>query len=73
MADDKRVAKWQLQELLTTMNTHRNALGAYSKKGDASGVMRCELALKLDYSRIRKHCAEHDLELPHGVPFEDSE
>ncbi len=73
MADDKRVAKWGLEELLMTMSRHRNALAAYRDKGNAAGVARCERALKIDHSRIREHCAEHDLELPHDVPSEGTE
>ena len=73
MADDKRVAKWGLEDLLMTMSRHRSHLTAYRNKGDAAGVARCERLLKLDYSRIREHCAEHDLELPDDVPSEGVE
>ncbi len=72
MAIDKRVAKLELDDLLMTMSGHRSDLAAYRNKGDAFGVARCERLLKFNYSRIRKHCAEHDLELPHDVPPEDA-
>ncbi len=72
VADDKRAAKRRLEEMLTVMGWHRSDLAAYRNKGDAFMVERCELLLKLDYARIRKHCAEHDLELTHDVPPEDA-
>ncbi len=68
MAADKRAAKRKLEDLLTVMSWHRSDLAAYRNKGDAFTVARCERLLKLDYARIRTHCAEHDLELPDDVP-----
>jgi hypothetical protein len=68
MADDKRVAKLKLENLLMTMSWHRNALAAYRNKWDVAGVERCERALEFDYSRIRAHCAKNGLELPDDVP-----
>jgi hypothetical protein len=56
--------------MLMAMSEHRGELAAYSDKGDASGVARYKRALEFDYLRIRKHCAKHDLELPHDVPDE---
>ena len=41
-------------------------------EGDDADEERCEWALKYDYARIRSHCAEHGLELPHDVPPEDA-
>ncbi len=73
MATDKRVAERKLEELLTVMSWHQSDLAAYRNKVDASTVTRCERLLKLDYARIRTHCAEHDLELPHDVPSEGAE
>ncbi len=73
MADDKRAAKRKLKDLLTVMGWHRSDLAAYRNKGDAAGVARCKLALKLNYALIRSHCTEHDLELPHDVPSEGAE
>ena len=73
MADDKRVAKRKLEDLLTVMGWHRGDLAAYRNKGGASRVARCERLLEYDHSRIRTHCAEHDLELPHDVPPEGAE
>ncbi len=70
VADDKRAAKRKLEDLLTVMGWHRSDLAAYRNKEGAARVARCELLLKLDYARIRTHCAEHDLELPHDVPSE---
>ncbi len=72
MATDKREAKRRLEDLLMSMSGTRSKLEAYRNKGDFSGVARCKLALKFDYARIRTHCAEHDLELPHDVPSEDA-
>jgi hypothetical protein len=72
MADDKRVAERKLEDLLTVMGWHRRDLAAYRNKVGAVRVARCELLLKLDYARIRTHCAEYDLELPHDVPPEDA-
>ncbi len=72
MAIDKRVAKLELDDLLTAMSWHRRDLAAYRNKGDAFMVTLCERLLKLDRARIRTHCAEHDLELPHDVPPEDA-
>ncbi len=71
MAIDKRVAKLELDDLLTAMSWHRKDLAASRKKGDAANVALCERLLKLAHARIRAHCAEHDLELPHDVPPED--
>ncbi len=73
MADDKRVAKRKLEDLLTVMSWHRSDLAAYRKKGDAFMVVRGERLLKLDHARIRAHCAQHNLELPHDVPSEGAE
>ncbi len=73
MAVDKRVVKRKLEEMLMAMSGHRNDLAAYSDKGDAFGVARCERLLKANYSRIRKHCAKNDLELPHDVPSGSAE
>ncbi len=73
MADDKRVAEQRLAELLMEMREHRKAQETYRNNGDAFGVKRGERLLKFDHSRIREHCAEHDLELPHDVPSEGVE
>jgi len=73
VADDKRVAKRRLKELLMAISRSRDDLAVYrrrKKKGDAANVARYERALKLNYSLIRAYCAEHDLELPHDVPPE---
>ncbi len=67
-----REAKRKLEEMLTAMSGHRSDLAAYRNKGDAFGVARCERLLEFDYARIREHCAEYDLELPHDVPPEDA-
>ena len=72
MADDKRAAKRKLEDLLTVMSWHQSDLAAYRNKVDAVTVARCERLLKLDYARIRTHCAEHGLELPHDVPPVDA-
>ncbi len=72
MADDKRVAERKLEGLLTAMRWHRRDLAEYRNGADAASVALCELALKSDYARIREHCAEYDLELPHDVPPEDA-
>ena len=68
MADGKRAAKRKLERMLMVMSGHQDDLAAYLIIRDASGVMRCERALRVDYSLIREHCAEHDLELPRDVP-----
>ncbi len=73
MIDDKQPAERRLDNLLMTRDRHRMDLEAYREKGDASGVARCERELKIIYTRIREHCAEHDLELPDGVPSEGAE
>ncbi len=70
MADDKQVANRKLEELLMALGGDRRYLKAYRDKGDAAGVERCEQLLKAYHSRIREHCAEHDLDLPHDVPPE---
>ncbi len=69
MADGKRAAKRKLEKMLMVMSRHRSDLEAYRDEEDASGVALCEQALKIIHSRIREHCAEHDLELPHDVPL----
>ncbi len=70
MAGGKLVAKRRLKELLMAMSSRRDDLAACRNKGDAAGVARCELALKLNYSLIRAHCAKHGLKRPHDVPPE---
>ena len=72
MAVDKRRAKQELDDLLMMLHVYRRDLEAYRDEGDAAEVERCERVLKLAHSRIRKHCAEHGLDLPHDVPSEDS-
>ncbi len=59
--------------MLIVVSRYRSYLEAYRNRGDTSGVAKCERLLDLRYSRIREHCAEHDLERPHDVPVEDSE
>ncbi len=73
MADGKRVAKRKLERMLMAMSGHQDDLAAYLIIGDASGVTRCERALRSDYSLIREHCTEHDLERPYDVPPEGAE
>ncbi len=72
MATDKRMPKQRLEELLMVRHWHLRKLEEYSKKGDASGEERCDRLVKTDNRRIREHCAEHGLELPHDVPPEDA-
>ncbi len=72
MADDRRLAKRKLEAMLMTLSGHRRDLERYRAAGSAAGVGRCERALRIDYALIRKHCAEHELDLPHDVPSEDS-
>ena len=72
MAADKRRAERHLKEMLMAMNNHRNDLAAHSDNRDTLRAARCEQLLKFNYSRIRKHCARHDLELPHDVPPESA-
>jgi len=48
-------------------------LEGYREKGDAVGVARCETLVKTEERRIREHCADHGLELPHDVPSEGAE
>ena len=73
MAVDKREAKRKLAGMLMTMSMHRRARAAYRDKGGASAVARSKRVLKYDYSRIREHCAEHGLDVPHDIPDEDKE
>ncbi len=73
MATDKRVPQRRLEELLMTRDWHRSIKEAYREKGNASGEERCDQLVKADNRRIREHCAEHGLELPHDVKREDSE
>ncbi len=73
MATDKRVAERKLEDLLMAVSAHLRDLEAYRKEGNAAGEERSELVLKYDYARIREHCAEYSLELPHDVPSEGAE
>ncbi len=73
MADDKRVAKRRLEELLMATGRNRRAREEYSNEGDAAGLARCERALKINYSLIRSHCAKHGLKRPLDVPSEGAE
>ena len=73
MADDTRVAKRRLEQLLMAMGRNRRDREAYSNKGNAAGVARCERALKINYSLIRSHCAKHGLKRPLDVPSEGAE
>ena len=72
MAVDKLAAKRELEELLMAVSSHLRDLEAYRNEGDDAGEERSELALIYDYARIRSHCAEYGLELPHDVPPEDA-
>ena len=72
MATDKRAAERKLEELLMTRDWHRSIEEKYREKGNASGEERCDQLVKADNRRIREHCAEHGLELPHDVPPEDA-
>ena len=72
MATDKRRAKRHLEEMSMTLSWHLIDLQAYREKGDAAGAARCEPLVKAEERRIREHCAEHGLELPHDVPPEDA-
>ncbi len=72
MADDKQAAERRLDNLLMTRDRNRRDLEVYRDKGDTPEMKRCQRALKFDHSRIRSHCSEHDLDLPHDVPAEDS-
>ena len=72
MATDKQPAKRKLEEMLMTVSEHRRDLEAYRNEGDDAGEERCKWALEDDYARIRSHCAEYGLELPHDVPPEDA-
>jgi len=73
VADDKRAAEQRLEQMLMAMSGDRGNLEAYRNKGDAYGMAQCERLLEYEYSRIRKHCAKHHLELPHDVPSVDAE
>ncbi len=73
MADDKRIAEQELEEMLMKRHWLVCDLEAYREKGDAVGVARCEPLVKAQERRIREHCAEHGLDVPHDVKREDSE
>jgi len=73
VATDKRTAERKLEDMLTVMGGYRRSLAAYLSIGNFSEVERCEQLLKAYYTRIRSHCARHDLELPHDVPSEGAE
>ena len=72
MAAEKRAAKRELEEMLMRRHWLVRNLEAYREKGDAVGVARCEPLVKAEERRIREHCADHGLELPHDVPPEDA-
>ncbi len=72
MATDKRVVDRRLEDLLMARDWHRSIKETYRKKGNASGEERCDQLVKADNRRIREHCAEHGLELPHDVPPESA-
>ena len=73
MATEKRTAERELEELLMAVSAHLRDLEAYRNEGDDAGEERSKLVLKYDYARIRSHCAEHGLDVPHDVKREDSE
>ncbi len=70
MAFDKRAAERELEGMLIKRHWLVRDLEAYREKGDAVGVARYEPLVKAQERRIREHCAEHGLELPHDVPSE---
>jgi hypothetical protein len=72
VAVDKLAAKQELEGMLIKRRWLVRDLEAYREKGDAVGVARCEPLVKAQERRIREHCAEHGLELPHDVPPEDA-
>ena len=65
--------KRRLEELLIARHWHLRHLEEYCKKGDAAGEEQCDRLVKADNRRIREHCAEHGLELPHDVTPEGEE
>jgi hypothetical protein len=73
VAVDKLAAKQELEGMLIKRRWLVRDLEAYREKGDAVGVARCEPLVKAQERRIREHCAEHGLELPHDVRPEDAE
>jgi hypothetical protein len=73
VAVDKLAAKQELEGMLIKRHWLVRDLEAYRDKGDAVGVARCEPLVKAQERRIREHCAEHGLELPHDVRPEDAE
>ena len=73
MAVSEKRAMRELEALLMVAKGHRDERTACHEIGDVARVTLCEQMLQLDYSRIRKYCAEHDLELPHDVPSEGAE
>jgi hypothetical protein len=68
VVDDEQKVERHLEEMSMAMSRHWRDRAAYCDKGDAFGAARSERLLKANYSRIRNHCAKHDLELPHDVP-----
>jgi hypothetical protein len=73
MANDERVAKRRLEELLMTRHSHLRDLEAYRKKCDAAGEAQRKQIVKLDELLIREYCAEHGLDLPRDVLREGAE
>ncbi len=72
MAVDKLAAKQELEGMLIKRRWLVRNSEASRGKGDAPGVARCEPLVNAQERRIREHCAEHGLELPHDVPPEDA-
>ena len=70
MADDKQAAERRLDNLLMMVSRYRGYLEQYRNRGDTSGVAKCERLLDFHYSRIRKLCTEHGLDLPNDIPAE---
>jgi transposase len=57
----------RLADLLRDVGRHRDAIREFGLAGYVTMVEQHQARLRQLYDRIRRHCEEHDLELPPEV------
>jgi hypothetical protein len=62
----------RLQDLMTEVKRHREALLEYRQSVYPEMVELHQLRLRELYAQIRQHCVEHGLVIPSSIPIEAS-
>ncbi len=56
----------KLEDLLIQVHRARQAISRAKESGKNTEIL--QHALKAAYARVRAHCEEHGLDLPHDIP-----